>query len=168
MIGYEELSPSTKAVRLLSELLEYDQLVRTRRQPLTLVQKQRRQAIAAELHRWALERQRFQGGGAEHRRDPRAEVRLRIQMLGGPRPVDLEADSIAAGGVRVHVGFQPRVNDVLALRMTPLEEPAVELMARVVWYDPVRSKAGLAFSNMSDDARAFVERVVYSGLIKPR
>jgi hypothetical protein len=162
------LLPSTKAVRLLSELLEYDQLVRTRRQPLTLVQKQRRQAIASELHRWALERQRAQTRGSELRRDPRADVRLRVQMLGGPRPVDLEADSIAVGGVRVHVGFQPRVNDVLALRMTPLEEPAVELMARVVWYDPVRSKAGLAFMSLSDDGREFVERVVYSGLIKPR
>ena len=89
-------------------------------------------------------------------------------MLGGPRPVDLEADSIAVGGVRVHVGFQPRVGDVLALRMTPLEEPAVELMARVVWYDPVRSKAGLAFTGLSDDARGFIERVVYSDLIKNR
>lgn len=160
--------PSTKAVRLLSELLEFDQLVRTRRQPLTLLQKQRRQAIASELHRWALERQRSEGQGAEHRRDPRAEVRLRVQMLGGPRPVDLEADSIAIGGVRVHVGFQPRVGDVLALRMTPLEEPAVELMARVVWYDPVRSKAGLAFMSLSDSARAFIERVVYSDLVKSR
>jgi len=160
--------PSTKAVRLLSELLEFDQLVRTRRQPLTLLQKQRRQAIATELHRWALERQRSQGKGAEHRRDPRADVRLRVQMLGGPRPVDLEADSIAVGGVRVHVGFQPRVGDVLALRMTPLEEPAVELMARVVWYDPVRSKAGLAFMSLSESARGFVERVVYSDLVKGR
>ncbi len=52
--------PSAKAVRLLSELLEFDQLVRARRQPLTLVQKQRRQAIATELHRWALDRQKVQ------------------------------------------------------------------------------------------------------------
>ncbi len=160
--------PSTKAVRLLSELLEFDQLVRTRRQPLTLLQKQRRQAIATELHRWALDRQRAQGSGSELRRDPRADIRLRVQMLGGPRPVDLEADSIAVGGVRVHVGFQSRIGDVLALRMVPLEEPAIEVMARVVWYDPVRSKAGLAFMGLSDSARAFVERVVYSDLIKAR
>ncbi len=160
--------PSTKAVRLLAELLEFDQLVRTRRQPLTLLQKQRRQAIASELHRWALDRQKATVPGAEHRRDPRAEVRLRIQMLGGPRPVDLDADSRAVGGVRCNVGFQPRVGDVLALRMVPLEEPAVEVMARVVWYDPVRSKAGLAFMGLSDSARAFVERVVYSDLIRNR
>lgn len=160
--------PSTKAVRLLAELLEFDQIVRARRQPLTLVQKQRRQAIATELHRWALDRQRTSVKGAEHRRDPRAEVRLRIQMLGGPRPVDLDADSLAIGGVRCNVGFQPRVGDVLALRMVPLEEPAVEVMARVVWYDPVRSKAGLAFMGLSDSARAFVERLVYSDLIRSR
>jgi hypothetical protein len=160
--------PSTKAVRLLSELLEFDQLVRSRRQPLTLVQKQRRQAIAGELHRWALDRQRATIKGAELRRDPRAEVRLRIQMLGGPRPVDLDADSLAVGGVRCNVRFQPRVGDVLALRMVPLEEPAVEVMAKVVWYDPVRSKAGLAFIGLSESARAFVERVVYSDLIRGR
>lgn len=158
--------PSAKAVRLLSELLEFDQIVRARRQPLTLVQKQRRQAIATELHRWALERQRATTPGSEARRDPRADVRLRIQMLGGPRPIDLDADSLAVGGLRCAVNFQPRVGDVLALRMVPLEEPATEVMARVVWYDPVRSKAGLSFMGLSDLARAFVERVVYSGLVK--
>ena len=158
--------PSTKAVRLLSELLEFDQLVRTRRQPLTLVQKQRRQAIATELHRWALDRQRNSVSGAEHRRDPRAEVKLRIQMLGGPRPVDLEADSLAVGGVRCHVGFQPRIGDVLALRIVPLEQAAVEIMAKCVWYDPVRSKAGLAFMNLSDSARSFIEQLVFSDLIR--
>jgi PilZ domain len=160
--------PSAKAVRLLSELLEFDQLVRARRQPLTLVQKQRRQAIAAELHRWALDRQKAQSTGAEARRDPRAAVRLRIQMLGGPRPIDLDADSLAVGGLRCFVNFQPRVGDVLALRMVPLEEPAVEVMARVVWYEPVRSKAGLSFLGLSDSARAFVERVVYSDLVKTK
>ncbi len=160
--------PSTKAVKLLAEMLEFDQIVRARRQPLTLVQKQRRQAIAGELHRWALDRQRTHSKGAEHRRDPRADVRLRIQMLGGPRPVDLEADSIAVGGVRANVGFSPRVGDVLALRMVPLEEPAVEMMARVVWYDPVRSKAGLSFIGLSESARAFIERLVYSDLVKTR
>ncbi len=160
--------PSTKAVKLLSELLEFDQLVRSRRQPLTLVQKQRRQAIASELHRWALDRQRSSTKGAEHRRDPRAAVKLRIQMLGGPRPVDLEADSLAVGGIRCHVGFQPRVGDVLALRVVPLEQAAVEIMAKVVWYDPVRSKAGLAFLSLSESARAFIEHLVYSDLIRGR
>ena len=166
MVFLRAVAPSTKVVRMLSELLEFDQLVRTRRQPLTLLQKQRRQAISSELHRWALDRQRSTGSGAELRRDPRADIRLRVQMLGGPRPVDLEADSIAVGGVRVHVGFQPRIGDLLALRMVPLEEPAIEVMGRVVWYDPVRSKAGIAFMSLSDSARAFVERVVFSGIIK--
>jgi hypothetical protein len=41
-------------------------------------------------------------------------------------------------------------------------------MARVVWYEPVRSKAGLSFMGLSDSARAFVERVVYSDLVKSK
>ena len=47
----------TKAVRLFAELQEFDEVVRKRRQPLTLAQKQRRAAITMELHRWALDRQ---------------------------------------------------------------------------------------------------------------
>jgi hypothetical protein len=155
-----------KAVRLLAELLEFDDLQRKRRQPLTLAQKQRRAAISMELHRWALERQRSAGQGAEQRQHPRAPVRLRIQMLGGPRPIELESDSLAVGGIRVVVGFAPRVGDVLALRILPLEEAAVEVMAKVVWFDPVRSKAGLAFIDVSDETRAFVERLVYADLVK--
>ncbi len=53
--------------------------------------------------------------------------------------------------------------------MAPLEEPrAVEVMARVVWYEPVRSKAGLSFIGLSDSARAFIERLVYSDLVKSK
>jgi hypothetical protein len=157
---------SGKAVRLLAELLEFDEMVRKRRQPLTLAQKQRRAAITMELHRWALDFQRGTSPGAEQRRNPRASVRLRIQMLGGPRPIELESDSLAVGGIRVVVNFAPRVGDVLALRLLPLEEPAQEVMAKVVWFDPVRSKAGLSFVDVTEPARELVERLVYSDLLK--
>jgi hypothetical protein len=87
-------------------------------------------------------------------------------MLGGPRPVELESDSLAVGGIRVVVNFAPRVGDVLALRLLPLEEPPVDAMAKVVWFDPVRSKAGLSFIDLHDETRAMVERLVYADLIR--
>ena len=45
-------------MRLLAELVELDRQIRTKRQPLTLQQKQRRAQIAQDLHRFALVRQR--------------------------------------------------------------------------------------------------------------
>jgi hypothetical protein len=157
---------STKALRLFAELMEFDEMVRKRRQPLTLAQKQRRAAIMMDLHRWALDRQRSSRPGAEQRRDPRASVRLRTQMIGGPRPIELETDSLAVGGIRAVVNFAPRVGDVLALRLLPLEEAPVEVMAKVVWFDAVRSKAGLSFVDVSSETRELVERLVYSDLIR--
>src|SRR5689334_14429958 len=133
-----------QALRLLAELLEIDRAVRNRRQPLTLVQKQRRAAIARELHLWALAKQRDMAPpGSEQRQHPRANVRLRVQLLGGPRPIDLQSDSLAVGGVSVLVSFTPRVGDLLALKLVPLEDAAFEVMGEVVWFDPVRSRAGL-------------------------
>jgi len=155
-----------QAVRLLAELLELDRTVRGRRQPLSLVQKQRRAAIARELHMWALAKQRGNAPpGAEQRMHPRANVRLKVQLLGGPRSVDLQSDSLAVGGVSVSVSFTPRVGDLLGLRLVPLEDAAFELMGEVVWFDPVRSRAGLRFHDLTDEARAVLERLVFSDLI---
>src|SRR5262245_22218606 len=89
-----------QAVRLLAELVELDRQIRIKRQPLTLAQKQRRAQISQDLHRWALAQQRAGWDGAgEQRRDPRANVRLRVQLVGGPRPIELQSDSLAVGGM---------------------------------------------------------------------
>ncbi len=157
-----------QAVRLLAELLEMDRGVRNRRVPLSLVQKQRRAAIARELHLWALAKQRGAApSGADQRQFPRANVRLRVQLLGGPRSVDLQSDSLAVGGVSVAVKFTPRVGDLLGLRLVPLEDAPFDVMGEVVWFDPVRSRAGLRFHDLTDDGREILERLVFSDLIKP-
>jgi hypothetical protein len=158
---------STQAVRLLAELLEIDRTVRGRRQPLSLVQKQRRAAIVRDLHMWALARQRGNAPpGSEHRQHPRAAVRLKVQLLGGPHPVELQSDSLAVGGVSVRVSFTPRVGDLLGLKLVPLEEAAFEVMGEVVWFDPVRARAGLRFHQLTDEGRAVLERLVFSDLVK--
>ncbi|HEX6834988.1 MAG TPA: PilZ domain-containing protein, partial [Polyangia bacterium] len=107
-------------MRLLAELVELDRQIRIKRQPLTLQQKQRRAQIAQDLHRFALARQRaeFKGPG-EQRRDPRANVRLRVQMIGGPRPIELQSDSLAVGGMSLTLTFAPRLGDRLHLRLVP-------------------------------------------------
>jgi hypothetical protein len=104
--------------------------------------------------------------GAELRAHPRASVRLKVQLLGGPRSVDLHSDSLAVGGVSVTVNFTPRVNDMLALKLVPLEEAPFEVMGEVVWFDPVRSRAGLRFHGLTDDGREILERLVFSDIVK--
>jgi hypothetical protein len=158
---------ATQAVRLLAELLEMDRSVRNRRQPLSLVQKQRRAAIARDLHLFALAKQRGQApAGAEQRQHPRANVRVKVQLLGGPHKVDLHSDSLAVGGVSVSVKFTPRVGDMVGLRLVPLEDPPIEVMGEVVWFDPVRSRAGLRFQNLSDEGRAVLERIIFTDLVR--
>lgn len=160
------VTTAAKAVRLLAELLDLDRTVRMRRQNLTLAQKQRRAVIVRELHRWALAKQRGNAPpGAEQRQHPRANVRLKVQMLGGPHPVDLQSESLAVGGVSVTVSFAPRVGDLLGVRLVPLEDAPLEVMAEVVWFDPVRSRAGLRFHQVSDEAREVLERLVFSDLV---
>jgi hypothetical protein len=156
-----------QAVRLLAELLDLDRSVRQRRQPLSLVQKQRRAAIARDLHLWALAKQRNAApSGADQRQHPRANIRVKVQLLGGPRIVDLHSDSLAVGGVSVTVKFTPRVGDMLGLRLVPLEDAPFEVMGEVVWFDPVRSRAGLRFHNLPDEARDVLERIIFSDLVK--
>src|SRR3954469_276168 len=109
-----------QAVRLLAELVELDRHVRAKRQPLTLQQKQRRAQIAQDLHRWALARQRSNWGGAgEQRQSPRANVKLRVQLVGGPRAVELQSDSLAVGGMSLTLPFAARLNDRLHLKLVP-------------------------------------------------
>jgi hypothetical protein len=158
---------AAQAVRLLAELLEIDRAVRTRRQPLQLVQKQRRAAVVRDLHLFALSKQRGSAPtGAEQRQHPRANVRLKVQLLGGPHKVDLQSDSLAVGGASVTVKFTPRVGDLVPLRLVPLEDAPFEVMGEVVWFDPVRSRAGVRFQSLTDEARAVLERLIFSDLVR--
>jgi hypothetical protein len=157
---------AARALRLLAELRDIDHGARSRK-AITLQEKQRRLAIARELNQFTLDQQRA-GSGPNLRQHPRAQVRLMVELLGGPRAIELETDSLAVGGVSCVVSFGPRVGDLLSLRLTPPapDEP-FEVMAEVVWFHPVRSRAGLAFHDLPDDARAVVERLIYSDLVKP-
>src|SRR5689334_10809711 len=100
---------AAQAVRLLAELVELDRQMRARRQPLTLQQKQRRAQIAQDLHRWTLLRQRSTWTGTgEQRRDPRANLQLRVKLVGGPHDTELQSDSLAVGGMSLTLPFAPR------------------------------------------------------------
>src|SRR5258706_9170887 len=107
-----------QAMRLLAELEELDRQLRYRRVPLSYAQKQRRSLVASELHRWALARQHGPAT-AEQRREPRAQLRLRVQLLGGPRPTELQSDSLGMGGLSVELTWRPVLGDHLALRLVP-------------------------------------------------
>jgi hypothetical protein len=157
---------AARALKLLAELRDIDHAARSRKN-ITLAEKQRRLAIARELNQFTLDQQRPQGGGADHRQHPRAQVKLKVELLGGPRSIELETDSLAVGGVSCVVSFGPRVGDLLSLRLTPPapDEP-IEVMAEVVWFHPIRSRAGLAFHDLRDEARAVIERLIYSDLVK--
>lgn len=158
---------AAKAVRLLAELVELDRGVRSRKQSMTLPQKQRRAAIVRELHLFALARQRgLAPSGSEHRQHPRAQVSLRVQLSGGPHPVELKSESVAVGGVCVVVKFAPRVGDLFALKLIPLEDAPFEVMGEVVWFDPVRSRAGVRFKELSEEGRGVIERLVLSDLVQ--
>ena len=158
---------SAQAVRLLAELLEMDYVARQRRRSSSLVQKQRRAAIVRELQVWALARQ--QGPqGTTLREHPRAAVKLRVELIGGPGPVALESDSLAVGGISVSISFQPKAGDLLPLRLVPTQpEEPVAVTGEVIWYDPFRGRAGLRFLELSEDARALIERLVFADLIRP-
>jgi hypothetical protein len=159
-------SPSGTPLQLLAELLELDQVSRDRRTSVTLSQRQRRQVICTELKQWALARQ--QTSGTEHRRDPRAPVRIRVQLLGGPRPVDLRSESLAVGGLSATVSFTPRNGQLLALRLLPpAPEQPFELMGEVAWYDARRSRVGVRFKDLGEEQRALVERLVFAELLRP-
>ncbi len=156
---------AARALKLLAELRDIDHAARSRK-AITLAEKQRRLAIARELNQFTLDQQRPLAG-ANHRQHPRAQVRLKVELLGGPRSIELETDSLAVGGVSCVVGFNPRVGDLLSLRLTPPQpDEPFEVMAEVVWFHPVRSRAGLAFHDLPDDARAVIERLIYSDLVK--
>jgi hypothetical protein len=158
--------PSLSPLKLLAELLELDQVSRERRSSWSLAQRQRRQVICTELRAWALARQ-VAPEGAEQRRDPRVPVHIRVQLLGGPRPVELQSESLAVGGLSATLHFAPRRGDLLALRLIPPSpEGALELMGEVVWYDPRKARAGLRFKDPSDEAKSVLERIVFGELVR--
>ena len=109
---------SAHAVRLLAELIELDRSLQKKRRAWGLVQKQRRAAIARELSLWAMSRQQLSGSG-EKRQHPRASLKLRVAMQGGPRPLALDSDTLAVGGLSLSVPFQPRAGDLLHLTLVP-------------------------------------------------
>jgi hypothetical protein len=158
---------AAQAVRLLAELVELDRQMRARRQPLTLQQKQRRAQIAQDLHRWTLGRQRAGWTGTgEQRRDPRANVQLRVLLIGGPRSVELQSDSLAVGGMSLTLPFAPRLGDRLHLKLVPAEpDEAVEVEGDVIWCNAARQRAGVQFTNVSDEARALLERLIFADLV---
>jgi hypothetical protein len=157
---------SDSPLRLLAELLDMDQLTRSRRARLTTPQKQRRQVVCQSLRSWALAHQQTPEG-APQRRHPRAPVHLKVQLLGGPRPIELETDSLAVGGICVRLNFQPHVKDLLPLRLLPPPpDGPIEVMGEVVWYDPIRARAGVRLGELDEDAVALLERLVYGELLK--
>jgi PilZ domain len=166
MLAMSVLGPA-QAVRLLAELVELDRQIRVRRQPLTLQQKQRRAQIAMDLHRWALARQRSTwSGGGEQRRDPRANVRLRVQLVGGPRPVELQSDSLAVGGMSLTLPFATRLGDRLHLELVPPppDEPlAVE--GEVIWFNAARQRVGVQFIGLDEAGRELLERLIFADLV---
>ena len=156
-----------QAVRLLAELVELDRLIRTKRQPLSLQQKQRRAQIAQDLHRFALARQRVGwDGSGEQRRDPRANLQLHVQLIGGPRPVELQSDSLAVGGMSLTLNFAPRLGDRLHLRLVPPppDEPfAVD--GEVVWFNAARQRVGVQFHSLDEAQREMLERLIFADLV---
>jgi hypothetical protein len=158
--------PSSSPLKLLAELLELDQVSHERKASWSLAHKQRRHVICQDLRSWALARQAAPEG-SEQRRDPRALVRLRVQLLGGPRPVELQSESLAVGGLSVTLHFAPRKGDLMALRLIPPEpEQALELIGEVVWYDARKTRAGLRFKDPGDKARDVLERIVFGELVR--
>ena len=152
-------------MRLLKELLEIDDAVRRRRVALTFVQKQRRITIANDLGRWAMASRRAPKG-SELRQHPRTEMRVRLELLGGPQPIGLETDTLGLGGASVLVTFPVRRGDVWRMRLNAPGEEGAEVSAEVVWVDVPRAKAGLRFLDQTDELRALVERLVFSDLIR--
>ena len=155
-----------KAMQLLKELLEIDEGVRRRKVALTFVQKQRRMTIASELARWAMA-SRPAPKGHELRQHPRADMKVRLELLGGPQSVSLETDTLGLGGAGVAVRFPARRGDVWRMRLWPPEgDDPVELQAEVVWVDVPRARCGLRFLEQTDELRAVIERLVFSELIR--
>ena len=154
-------------MRLLAELVELDRQIRTKRQPLTLQQKQRRAQIAQDLHRFALLRQREGWAGAgEQRRDPRANVKLRVQMVGGPRLVELQSDSLAVGGMSLTLSYSPRLGDRLHLKLVPpAPEDAFAVEGEVVWVNAARQRVGVQFHGLDEAQRELLERLIFADLV---
>lgn len=155
---------ASRALKLLAELRDIDIGARLRKS-ITLAEKQRRQAIARELNQITLAMQQPRAG-ANQRQHPRANVALKCELLGGPRVIELPTDSVAVGGIAVSIGFSPRVGDLVHLRLTPpAPDDPFDVMAQVVWFHPVRMKAGLAFHDLREEPRAVLERLVYNELV---
>jgi hypothetical protein len=156
-----------QAVRLLAELVELDRQIRIKRQPLSLQQKQRRAQIAQDLHRFALARQRASyGGSGEQRRDPRANVKLRVQLIGGPRAVELQSDSLAVGGMSLTLNYAPRLGDRLHLRLVPPQpDDPFAVDGEVVWFNAARQRVGVQFLGLDEAQRHLLERLIFADLV---
>jgi hypothetical protein len=166
-MGPPKADSAGHAVRLFAELIELDRQSRARRQTLSFQQKQRRAQISHELRQWARGRLKTPPGG-EHRRDPRVKLPIRVQLIGGPRPLELQSDSLGLGGLGLTLTFTVRVGDLLALRLIPPAgetDDRVDVQAEVIWFDAARLRAGMQFRDLSEEATALVERLVFSDLV---
>jgi hypothetical protein len=150
----------------LAELKELDRTTRQKRQTMSLQQKQRRAQIALELHRWTLARQQAKWPGTPQRRSARANLHLRVQLIGGPRPIELQSDSLAVGGMSLQLNFQPRLGDHLALRLIPRPpDEAIEVSGEVMWFNAAKQRVGVQFQGLSEEGQALLERLVFDDLI---
>jgi hypothetical protein len=98
---------------------------------------------------------------------PRAPLHLRVQLIGGPRPLELHTESVGVGGLSLQLTFSPRLGDHLALRLVPPPpDDAVEVEAQVVWFNAAKQRAGVQFRSISEEAHALLERLVFDDLLK--
>ena len=97
---------------------------------------------------------------------PRANVKLRVQLIGGPRPLELHSDSLAVGGMSLQLTFQPRLGDHLALKLVPPPpDDAVEVAGEVIWFNAAKQRVGVQFIELTEEAQSLLERLVFDDLI---
>lgn len=118
-----------------------------------------------ELSQWALSQQKGPPG-APNREFPRAALRLKVQLIDGTRAVESESRSLSVGGLSVTAPIAPEVGQTMVLRLSPVApDPQVMVTGVVVWYDRDRLMVGLRFGDLSDEARALLERLVFTNLL---
>ena len=101
-------------------------------------------------------------GGGEQRRDPRANVKLRVQLIGGPRPSSCSRTRSPSAD-EPDAQFAPRLGDRLHLRLVPPQpdEPfAVD--GEVVWFNAARQRVGVQFLGLDEAQRQLLERLIFA------
>ena len=89
-----------------------------------------------------------------------------MQLIGGPRPLELQSDSLAVGGMSLTLTFAPRLGDRLHLRLVPPppDDPfAVD--GEVVWFNAARQRVGVQFLGIDEAQRELLERLIFADLV---